>query len=310
MSSIEYRKLLWKIGIDNLKESLLFGKGPGTFPIIATYKQLKFGKDFKDFLYLKTNISHAHNEYIEILSDFGITGTILFLFMVFFLLKASRGKPIFSILLFFIIYSFFWFPLRLPVQSLYIAIICAFIIKKDTKKLGFSLRKTSTVLLSALFSSLCVYIFIFPTLSEYYYAKGEVNKFSKDYNNAQKDYQMSLFFSPINSRAYSGKAFCLHNESIYNESNIYLRKALKIRPSRDIFYLMGMNYYFLKDYKNTYKYLKMAALIENKRDYMARVDFIKFAKRFNYSSDVERFSSELKILHPNLLKDLGVKIDK
>lgn len=310
ISSIEYRKILWMTGLDNFKESPLFGKGPGTFPIIASYKQLKFGKYFNNFLYLKTNISHAHNEYIEILSDFGITGTILLLFMILFLLWSCRKDPSFYILIFILIYSFFWFPLRLPVQSLYIATICSFIIKKDINKIKYPLNNFFTVILSIIFSALYIYLFIFPIFSEYFYAKGELKKFSNDYKNAKKYYSKSMIFSPINARSLTGKAFCLNNESKYKKSNIVLEKALQIKPSRDIFYLLGMNYYFLKDYKNTYKYLKMAALLENKRDYMARLDFIKFALRFGYTSDASRFSSELKKLHPSVLKNLGVKIDK
>jgi len=294
--------MLWKIGIDNFKNSPLFGTGPGTFALLATYKQLEYGKNIKNFLFLKTNITHAHNEFIETLSETGITGSIILFLFILLLLKKSFHTPEFIILSSILLYSFFWFPFHLPVQSLYISQIISFILNNETKKHSIKISKKTLYMLTPIIVLIIIFVFIFPAISEYYYAKGEKSKFSGNIKSAFNFYRISILFNPINDRALTEEAFCFHNMSHYNESNKLLNKALKIRPSRDIYYLSGMNYYFLKDYINAYKNLKMAALLENKRDYKARLDFVKFAIKFGYTDDAKRFLLELKKLHPEVIK--------
>jgi O-antigen ligase len=72
----------WKHSIDQFKKAPIFGNGSGSF------KQDLIERD-DPILKIDSVYSHAHNEYITQLSQYGICGVLIFLSMIFMALRQS-----------------------------------------------------------------------------------------------------------------------------------------------------------------------------------------------------------------------------
>jgi len=69
--------------LDMVKDDLLFGKGVGTFNVhYPTYRDKRVAYQKGEFE-MEYRVEHAHNEHLELLSDLGIVGYALFLWVIF-----------------------------------------------------------------------------------------------------------------------------------------------------------------------------------------------------------------------------------
>ncbi|MDD5091183.1 MAG: O-antigen ligase family protein [Candidatus Wallbacteria bacterium] len=310
-SSISYRLMLWETAFQHWREHPILGTGPGSFSRLAAITQLETGRDNPDFLTLRTGISHAHNEYLETLSECGLPGLVLLLFIVWRLGRALFHTPEFYSLLGTIVFAFGEFPLRLPLHSLYLALITGLALT------GAGLFRPVTIIKpkhGILLFSMAFLIFgliwikdvLNPFAAEFLLTRAERCKYAGDLPKAERLFHMASRFSPLNERAYLGTAFCLHHKGSYTASNDFLRKALKIGSSRDAFYMMGLNHYLNGNVSLALETLKVAASIENKRDKAARLAFIELALQENRVDDARMFLNELTILFPENPGVLGL----
>lgn len=120
------RWLMWKSALEMIKEKPVAGFGAGTFRTQFTKYEAKLLKteEFKGYPHLITK--DAHNDYLQIGSELGISGLLLFLLFISSvvfgamrgLLKEEKDIKIISIgllsaLLSFMVHMFFNFPLKI-----------------------------------------------------------------------------------------------------------------------------------------------------------------------------------------------------
>ena len=84
--SKDFRPQTWKDTITMIDDRPLLGSGPGTY----NYVFQKYRKSFKGERIIT---GHPHNEYLEIISDYGLVGFLLFssawIYFLFSLIKSS-----------------------------------------------------------------------------------------------------------------------------------------------------------------------------------------------------------------------------
>ncbi len=100
-SSIKQRALMWLSSLEIIKENPLLGRGIGTYMISYPEAQGKVLSRDKNHFFIPSSAftKHAHNEYLQIPSEIGIIGLILFFWIivtfygrVFYLRKRLRKK--------------------------------------------------------------------------------------------------------------------------------------------------------------------------------------------------------------------------
>ncbi len=120
--SIQGRFLMWKVSWRMFLAHPLWGIGFGRFGMKYGYFQADYFVQHPQNLYekwLSGNVNHAHNEYLEILTELGIPGLLLFLSLVYLLwtTKAARPDPILvsakASLLCLLVFGFGSFPLSI-----------------------------------------------------------------------------------------------------------------------------------------------------------------------------------------------------
>ena len=80
------RTNIWKPGVEAIKENIWFGVGTGD-------DQMEMDKKFIKYNYLMgVQLFNMHNQYFQVLLNFGIFGFIIFLISLFVQLKSSVFK--------------------------------------------------------------------------------------------------------------------------------------------------------------------------------------------------------------------------
>ena len=81
--SINTRLLIWKNTLQMIKDNPLWSSGIGTFRINYLNYQAKYLKDNPDFLKYYATAGEAHNEYLQIAAETGLSGLGIFIFIIF-----------------------------------------------------------------------------------------------------------------------------------------------------------------------------------------------------------------------------------
>ncbi len=125
--SIERRFFLWRIGFSMIDIKTLFlGKGLGFYGYMFPYYQGLFVRSFNIYRYPSSVSFYPHNEYLGFLIELGIFGVLLFLGIVYFFLRQVLiekdnlySLTSSSVIIAYLVISFFSFPLHLPVSSFF-----------------------------------------------------------------------------------------------------------------------------------------------------------------------------------------------
>lgn len=254
------RLKMW-IGVLNMiKDNPIVGTGIGTFAYAYPAYQTVGGHV----------IDHAHNEYLEIISETGLIGGLLLFFCIAMLFGhvirhsvSHTSKPLsgiglgaltacFSLLL----HEFFDFNLYIPSNAFLftvcagVALASALIYDKNVKMFERDLSKRGRAFC---YSSLSVIFFISlafvisPYIGSIYQNKTNVYQMSGDYTNAYDAMKKAIFFEPGNAELMSSAgdlmvlwAFSYEDkkerESFLYKSIEYYNNAIRNVPVKSYFY--------------------------------------------------------------------------
>ena len=122
--SSDGRLLIWQCSWEMIKDKPLIGHGPGGFKAGYMNYQAKYFEEHSDSKYamLADNIGHPFNEYVGLLVNYGLVGFLLFLGLLFLLIRAFRRNTNKTILTYvacwcltaIAVFAFFSYPLRYP----------------------------------------------------------------------------------------------------------------------------------------------------------------------------------------------------
>ena len=134
-TKLELRVSIWRHSIEAIKRNPVFGSGLGTYrEVIQTFLAWDF-----PLARLNCYVTHAHNEYLELISDTGILGFVLFMAsVVLFIVAVVRkfvkrrsqlarafGYSGLAVMLAMGIHSLVDFSLRIPANGFLFAAICS-----------------------------------------------------------------------------------------------------------------------------------------------------------------------------------------
>jgi len=256
------RLRMWGGVFKMIKDNPLFGTGIGTFAYAYSPYQTIGGY----------TIDHAHNEYLEIISETGVVGGILIglcILVVFrYVLKHSipeRGRNLscigltaltacFSLL----IHELSDFNLYIPSNALLftvcgaIAFTSASIISNGDSGRLIEIRLTNkgrflSFVISVIILFISLILISSPYISSIYQKKAMVYQLSEDYTIAYRTLKRAILFDPGNAELLSstGDLLILHaltygdnkeREFLLNESIKYYDEAINMAPLRVYFY--------------------------------------------------------------------------
>ena len=136
--SADGRLLIWRCSWEMVKDKPLFGHGTGGFKASYMNYQASYFEQRPDSEYaaLADNVNRPFNEYVLLLTDYGLAGLLVFLIFGCFLWKSyrrcSRGKPAVHVaaccLLSVGVFSLFSYPLTYPFAWIMVLLSIAVIV--------------------------------------------------------------------------------------------------------------------------------------------------------------------------------------
>ena len=268
------RALLVKSSLEIFMDNPFFGSGPGAIKKMLQLKEAEFLKKNKSLSFI--NSSYSHNDYIQIISETGIIGILLFLLLVFTvfhkveknIINFNNKKYIFILCLsfsvFFILFeAFFNFPLFIFPTTMFFYFFIGLLYTTVggicfEKIVNISLKSKFMILL-ILFPLFFIFFKNINKITSNIYLSNAIKQSYFDFENSEIFFKKSVFLDPENLYNLTNFATFYFNNGKYEESMQIFKSALKIFPySADIYYNIGLIHELKKEYYLAEKYYKMA----------------------------------------------------
>ena len=214
------RTKIWYLAIRAFLEKPIFGQGIDFKYIFEKYK-FPF---YDGFNYYNHSTIHAHSEFLNILSEYGLIYFIIYLFMVIKSLK-TKDEYIKNLIINFTVFSLFDITLKVPFFNILYFSILGLSANSCEKYLSF--RKI--FILSTVFSIFSFYsLNMKDSLSFENYEKILESDLSLSRKNSISIYFSSFYhFNPF---LYYNSALYYYSIKDYDEAEKFLIKALKVEP--------------------------------------------------------------------------------
>ena len=311
------RMLLWDASYKIIDDNIIKGVGAGNWKIdLNKYSVPKIYK-VQD---LNVNFQRPHNEYIKILSEYGVIGFVLISFLIFYVLFSllsiiNTKERIYIIILIsgilgFLTISFFSFPLERIEHNLLVTILLSisyFHIKlndSSTFRLSTSLSKHINIFF-LVFSFIVVFIATSKIKSSYHIKQMFIAWRSERNQDIIKQCDLALtIFTKIDDYSmpiswYSGNAYArLHS---FENAKKDLILAYKSNPyNYHVLNDLGSAYYITNQHNLAIKYYKKASVINPRFD-EPKLNLVEvYIKADNYK---EAHKWEQTLLHDSKRRD-------
>jgi len=292
--SINTRLLMWRTTFEMIKDKPIFGSGIGTFKINYLDYQADFLQRNPYYIKYSGKAAEAHNEYLQILAELGITGFAVFLLIIFVFyslaleyLKNKRNNQdkiiVFGLILgitSFLIHSLFTFPLHVPVLGSTFFILLGLtamyingfkLNEMDTKKsirieinTNYSIKKIIIILVFIIGFFLIGALAFKPYFAEIHYFKGMKYYEKENYNDALKDFKYAAQLDPYNGRILHALGTTYYHLDIQDEAQKVLQKTKFYFNDRNIFRNLGLSYMQSGNYREAEKEFKHSIYLDPK----------------------------------------------
>jgi tetratricopeptide (TPR) repeat protein len=251
--TVQTRLHAWKSALYMIKDHPLLGVGIANYEIYSWKYQTE--KLERMTLATNTRVDKTHNEYLQVLSELGIIGFGLFVWLLFEIGRSilngiSKGENIFYALSFgmgiiaILVDSLFAFPLQFPATVVHFWIYAGIITKMDpfnqpikaTERVyAFFEKWKNFVAITLLFLSfICMVIFSYLSYNmvsaEWHYRAGQFLKLIPKMRAALKEYNLAQKAEPFNERTYYDRAFVKWKLGDFDGAIKDLKKCLDYVP--------------------------------------------------------------------------------
>jgi len=242
-----HRFVMWRTGIDLIKENPVFGTGAGTFKKIHPKYQSKYLRTKKYGMFEGLS-RFIHNDYLEMAADTGLLGLGTFLWLVATLywigirrlkeLNKLKYPPGFLIIILssvtaVLIHSFFHYSLYLPATGMLFWFWLGLLnsggpkLEKSKGNIHPSIIKRSLIL----FITLLLLVWtVRPFVASLYFDKAGYYSMRGEYDMAIAMYSKSIRYNPHDENAYNNLGNVYRNIGLYGEALGDYNKALEINP--------------------------------------------------------------------------------
>jgi len=242
-----HRFVMWRTGIDIIKEHPLSGTGIGTFEKIHTKYQSKYLRTRK-YGRFEGLSKFIHNDYLEITANTGILGLGTFLWLIVTLywtglkrlkqINRSTYSPnlliiIMSSLTAVLIHSFFHYSFYLPTTSMLFWLWLGLLntgsskLEKTKENIRPSIIRQSAIVV------ITVLLLLWgtkPFMASLYFDRATYYSMSGDYDKAIAMYKKSIKLNPVDEKARNNLGNVYRNIGLYGEAMEKYDEALKINP--------------------------------------------------------------------------------
>ncbi len=310
--SIKARLTFWKTALLMIEKHPIKGVGPGRFGYFYPFYQkeiLKKDTSPKKHAY---NAKRAHNEYIQVLSETGIPGFLVFVIMLYLLIsngiKKIKETKSLTILAFasgigiFLIHSLFSFPFHLAPSMLYFAIFASGVIGKGKEKI--QVKRVISILIYLIIIIIASFFLAYSIKSyvaRIYLGKGRLELLksvkAKDPKPLVKEgYRKVLIanyldpYDPL-STFYLAKVYQYGGR--YEKAIKYYKKFLNMYSDYNAFFNTGKCYFEMGDIENAIKTFK--TLREIKPDYPELYFYlgVSYMKKRDYKNAIKTLKEGL-----------------
>ncbi len=228
-SSLEERFLFWKVTAIMFKENPLLGIGGGNFKLQYLNYYEKLHPTVKIWAHNRSfprqHPYNVHNEFLQILSETGILGLFVFLWigtylfsLGFSLLKNENISLDYKILTVGIlagfvsisVCAFFGFPFHIPQTAIILVVLSAILVntkeKGEVKNIPLPITSPILKFLLVLLLPFLLYYFTTPIISSYYFEKGMQLQYSGKYKEAIPVFDKAIYYNSHNGKIYFYRA--------------------------------------------------------------------------------------------------------
>ena len=294
--SVYQRLLIWKTALAISRDNLFFGCGWGCFELFYPFYQGQFLNEQR-FRHFRTHANNAHNEILEILSQVGIIGLLVFCYLLFCLgkycyylvkrlsrIKTKREEKVLipcfiGAITGVFVDSMFNVSLHFPVPAFFLWLNVGFLINMGEKVEGrensilIDLKKTKNkgflknfYLLSIIFLSL-IGIIICKEIKDFaavaYFFKGhKLSGNSNFYDKAIIEYKKAYRLNPFCVRTNYQLGNLLTKRGNIKGSLRAYQDAIRAHPGYDeIYFNLGVQYSKIKQWEKAVENYKQALKI-------------------------------------------------
>jgi len=335
-SSLRSRLLIWQSTINMIKDRPLFGSGLGTFPLYYLNYQADFLQKNPNYSNFAGKAGEAHNEYLQIWAETGITGLLVFILIIVIFYRTNlnlikkietiNGKIIVISLLSGItvtlIHSIFSFPFHIPavgsafwfIIGLAIASENIFVKKeKDDGKINcheinlnfpknknyYKVIKIPLIITVVILMILMINVIIIkPYRAELHLYQGRKWLIDKNYKNALPVISYAQELDPHNGRILHALGATYYNLNEYYQAIYYLQEAKKYMIDVNTFYILGLNYSKLNMFKEAEEEFQQAIYLNPKFTEVHHCLGLLYFQQGDYNGAIEQWNKILEI-EPN-----------
>lgn len=331
--SINTRFLIWRTALEIIKDKPILGLGIGTFSYHYLDYQAAFLVNHPEYIKYNGKAAEAHNEYLHLAAETGITGlfsllAIIFVFyyLIYQYLEREKNKDniiiIFGLLMgitCFLIHCLFTFPFHVPVLGTTFFILLGLTITyinlseknegKESSKSAVLVKFKSntfyttivTVMLIVLAVTGLWKIALKPYLAEHNYFKG-ANHFAEQENGIALEYfKRAAQYDSNNGRILHALGSAYYQLDLQEEAQKILQKTTQIYRDRNTFRNLGLSYRQSGDFEQAEKQFQQAIYLDPKY-YVAYHDLASLYVYLNeYEKAIEQWQRAI---------DLGLEFEE
>lgn len=259
--SIEWRKMVWKVSGQMIRERPILGNGPGSFRLLFLSHQaeiLKRPENRSLASMVEWGIDFAHNDYLEIWVEFGLVGLALFVWFLASLLvsltKAARmlnrslwyGGAVLAGFFTLLSHGMVSFPFHIWPTAVTFFILSGLLVSARSSEKVINMnplrQRVAAGVAAALIALAALSLMTSTIISEVYCSNG-LRYF--DYNQrsrAREEFSKAIYWQPHNGRAHFFLGLCLIGENRRPEAVREMLTALETYSRQPIHVQLGKLY--------------------------------------------------------------------
>jgi len=287
--SINKRVLIWNSTLEMIKDNPFFGIGIGNYKLQYLNYQADILNSNPEYIKYFSHPGEAHNDYLQMAAEMGLTGLLIYLLFVFLLLwksikyiKSSVSSDKQKILLFslilgvicYLFYSLFTFPLHVPALGSSLFILLGIIdilsnentfVYENSKITNIKIKPVLKIIFTALIILITLYLIdtmaIKPFIAENFSYEGEKYLEQNQYERAKNNFESAKYYNPYNGRVLLNLGASYLNLNNYYQAKMNLLKSQLFYNDKSIYNNLGIYYLKNQEFKNAREQFEKAIYI-------------------------------------------------